>query len=275
MALSEIIKTGEIIEEEKSGAIDSDFLSRWTDLTDQLSDEEVNALYYALKEEAYDADHTLFQQGDFNNALYFVNKGHLKLVCRQGNREILLKSLSDGQIAGEDTFFESSVCTTSLVSLSMVRLSILEKKAMSQWKDRVPGLESKLADYCHRQESAPDLLNKKGMDRRVYKRVALSGPVSIQILSGAGDAVGNAFRGSLSDISVGGMSFYIRTSKADTARLLLGRNLNVKFSLPAQETRKPLTKDGMVTGVKYHLNNEYSVHLKFGTMIDGGLLRQL
>ncbi len=275
MALSEIIKTGEIIEEEKSGAIDDDFLNRWTDLTDQLTAEEVNALYYAFQEASYDADHTLFQQGQFNSSLFFINRGHLKLVCRQGNREILLKSLTDGHIAGEDTFFESSVCTTSLITLSMVKLGILDREAMAQWKERVPGLESKLGDYCHRLESAPDLLKKRGMDRRTYHRAEISGPVSIQILSGKGEPVGNPFRGSLSDISAGGISFYIKTSKAETARLLLGRRLSVKFSLPAINMRKPLEKEGMVIGVKYHLNNDYSVHLKFDELIDERLVKGL
>jgi len=267
MALSEIVKSGEIIEAEKSGAINADFLDIWTDLNEPLIPEEVNTLYYALDETTFEADHTLFEQGRFNTRLFFINGGELKLVYRQENRELLLKILCAGDIAGVDTFFEDTVCTTSLITLSTVKVGILHKTTLDQWRKESPALVSKLRDYCLKLESASDILKKMGVDRRSYRRTPLSGPASIQILSSRGGPVGKPFRGDLSDISAGGLSFYIKTGRAETARLLLGRKLYLQFS-PGGKSNGPLIrKKGTVIGVKYQQQNDYSVHVKFDTLL--------
>jgi len=124
-------------------------------------------------------------------------------------------------------------------------------------------------------EAAPDLLKKKGLDRRTHERVDLSDPISIQIISGKGNPVGRPFKGNISGISAGGLSFYIKTSKTKTARLLLGRAIHLQFSLPVAAADKPLQKRGTVTGVKHHLHNDYSVHVKFDDLMDEKVMRKL
>jgi len=87
--------------------------------------------------------------------------------------------------------------------------------------------------------------------------------------------VGRPFKGNISGISAGGLSFYIKTSKTKTARLLLGRAIHLQFSLPVAAADKPLQKRGTVTGVKHHLHNDYSVHVKFDDLMDEKVMRKL
>ena len=275
MALTEIVRAGEIIEEEKSESIDQDHLDIWPKLYDTLSTEEANALFYALAEEIYDAGRTIMKQGELNSKLYFVNQGQLKVVYSRDGREILIKNLSTGELAGEDSFFSLSVCTTSIITLSQVKLNVLDKAILQKWKDEYPSLESKLHDYCLKLEKTNDLLKKKGMDRRSQKRVNLSGKVSIQLLSASGSPVGKSFGGELSDVSAGGLSFYIKTAKKETASLLLGRNLNIKFILSAGKSQHKIDQNGKVIGVHYHLLSDYSIHMSFDKMLDENMIEEI
>lgn len=272
MALNEIVRSGEIIEEEKSESIDQDHLVIWSKLYDILSEEQSNALYYSMKKATYDIDETIFEQGERNSSLYFINQGQLKLVYRDEEREVLLKTLGTGHIAGEDTFFFETVCTTSMITLSRVKLNFLEKDTLLKWRDEFPGIESRLQEYCLNFKKVHDLLKAKNLDRRSQKRVKVSGKGMIQLLGASGKPLGRAFKGELSDISVGGLSYVIRISKKETARLLLGRKMNIKFVLPLRNSKQKIDKNGTAIGVRAHPFDDYSIHIKFDELLDKKLL---
>jgi CRP-like cAMP-binding protein len=272
MALNEIVRSGEIIEEEKSESIDRDHLVIWSNLYDTLSEEQANALYYAMKEATYDIDETIFKQGERNSNLYFINQGQLKLVYRDEERDVLLKTLGTGHIAGEDTFFFESVCTTSMITLSRVKLNFLEKDTLLKWRDEFPGLEPRLQEYCLKFKRVRDLLKAKNLDRRNQKRVRLSGKGMIQLLGAFGKPLGRAFKGELSDISIGGLSFTIRITKKENARLLLGRKMNIKFVIPLGTSKQKIDKNGTVIGVRSHPFDDYSIHIKFDELLDKKIL---
>ena len=148
MALNEIITSAEIIEQEKKEGISHNHLTVWADLYRAISNEEGNALYYAMKEASYYNDQPLFTQGDLNSNLYFIKQGHLKMLCSHNGKEVLVKTLQPGDILGIETFFSDSVCTTSVSPFSMAKVFFLEKKVLQEWRDKFPGLEAKLYSYC-------------------------------------------------------------------------------------------------------------------------------
>jgi CRP-like cAMP-binding protein len=275
MALTEIIRSGEIIEEEQRKSIDKNHLNIWSDLYGSLTTEETNALYYAMKECAYDADQLVFKQGERDPNLYFIDGGQLSVVCSKGGMEILLKTIGSGDIAGEDTFFSNTVCTASLMTLSRAKLRVLNENALTAWQEAVPSLEAKLHDYCLRFEKVDQLLKKKGLDRRYHRRVNISGKCVIQILSVSGNPAGKAFKGNLSDISVGGLSFFVKISKKETASLLLGRNLNIKCNLPSGDSQEKMDQNGTVVAVRSHPFEDYSIHVKFDKALSERVLEDL
>jgi len=268
MALSEIIRSGEIIEEEKSESIDQDHLGIWSDLYDSLSTDEANTLYLAMENSTYDIEDVVFRQGNLNSMLCFVNQGQLKISYTQGEREILLKTIGPGDVAGEDTFFSITVCTTSLVTLSRVKLSFLKKDTFIKWQNDLPLLASKLNDYCSlRTGNIRDVFEKKGLERRSHKRIRMSGIAEFQLLSASGDSIGKAYKGNISDVSVGGLSFDVKMSKKN-ALLLLARKLNVKFPIPKGKPRMKVKRKGVIIGVtKASSDAYYTIRTKFDNIL--------
>lgn len=286
LALTEIIKAGEIIEQERTTPkveVDADHLGIWPDLYDTLTPEESDALYEALTETDLQPDETVFEQGNPESRLFFVHRGQLKQIFLSGERETLLKTVGKGDIVGEETFFGISVCTTSLVALSGCRMSHLDQKILETWSESFPALESKIHDYCLRRERIKDILKDKGLERRKQERFPLAGVVDVQLLSPSGTATGKLFKGNLRDISVGGISFGIRSPNRKNISLLLGRNLEMLLDFPAalgpalgvemmvsQGTPKIRIKHvGAVIGVSHMSGEDYAVHIQFESLLSG------
>jgi len=229
--------------------------------------EEINALYHDTEEAVYDADQVIFNQGQLNTKLWFIYHGTAKIVYQLGKREFLLKTLGPGSIAGEDTFFSMATCSTSLIALSQVKLKILKYDVLKKWESEFPALENKLKEYCHKFEKIPEIIKKQGLERRKQKRVDISGKAAVQILDTSEAPIGKPVRGELSDLSMGGVCLFIKTSSQKSARLLLGRKLKVKFIFQATGSQKEILQKGTVVAVRYHLFNDYSVHIKFDNML--------
>ena len=119
------------------------------------------------------------------------------------------------------------------------------------------------------------MLKEKGLNRRGHKRVGVSGKGIFQVLDIAGDPVGKTFKGNLSDISVGGLSFFLKISKKETGRLLLGRTLHIRFALPKGASKQDIEINGTVVAVRPHPFEEHSVHVKFDRMLNEPILADL
>ena len=272
MALDEIISSAEIIEEEKSQALDPIHMQIWSRLYDLLDTEEKNALYYALQDAVLEINQPVFLQGKLDTNLYFINQGQLKMIYQDKAGDVLLYSLGPGQLAGQENFFSNTVCTTSLVTLSNVNLKYLEKRFLLKWKNEFPALEQKLVDFCADFKNATALLQSKKMDRRSLPRVKLSGKGLIQLLNRVGEPIGKSFKGHLCDISVGGLSFELRISKEETARLLLGRRISVAFKHSKSIPNISVDQSGIIVGIYPFPFEDYSIHVKFDKMLDRSVI---
>jgi CRP-like cAMP-binding protein len=272
MALDEIISSAEIIEEEKSQALDPIHMQIWSRLYDMLDTEEKNELYFAMTDAVLEINQPVFLQGKLDTNLYFINQGQLKMIYQDKAGDVLLYSLGPGQLAGQENFFSNTVCTTSLVTLSNVNLKYLEKRFLLKWKNEFPALEQKLVDFCAGFPNATTLLQSKKMDRRALQRVKLSGKGLIQLLNRAGEPIGKSFKGHLSDISVGGLSFELRISKEETARLLLGRRISVAFNYSKSTPNISMDQSGIIVGIYPFPFEDYSIHVKFDKKLDRSVI---
>ncbi len=274
MALTEIIRSGEIIEQEKTGAISRDQLQTWSKLLDMLTPEEFSAIYHELERRMYQPEEVIVHQGDRNDELFFIDHGSVKVSYTRGDREIFVTSLNAGEIAGEN-FFNPSFWTISLTALTPARISVLKQGSFARWHSEYPGLESKLRDFYDRCNNIQDLLQKKGLDRRRYERYQLSRKVQIQMIDAAGKPIGRGFRGELADISRGGLSFLVRISKKENTRLLLGRNMRV--TIPVAADPDQLHVHGIAIGVApFHLlESDFSVHIKFNKPLTQNILQTI
>jgi CRP-like cAMP-binding protein len=267
MALTEIIKSAEIIEEEKNVSIDVSHKELWAKLYTLLTAEETNIVYYALKEAAFEPDQPVFRQGQLSPKIYFVNHGDLKLTCRDKDREVLLGTITSGDIVGDENFFLNTVCTTSLIAISSVKVNFLDKAVLAEWEKEHPLLVSKLWDYCEKASKTQVFLEQYHVDRRTQRRVQISGKCQIQIVNATGEAVGRPFYGELGDISVGGMSFLVRITKKETSRMLLGRRVKLVFDLLVAGTEKGMEREGTIVAVRDRAFEDCSIHIKFKSQL--------
>ena len=266
MALTEIVRTGEVIEEEKSDSVDQGHLELWSRLYDSLSTTEGNALYYSMKTKLFQSGEPIMEQGKVNSRLYFINIGQVKALFNQGEKENLIKLLGPGDIIGQEPFFSATVCTMSMIALDSVKTTYLEVDVLKQWKKEVPALESKLFDYSAKNDQVKKALEEKSLERRSDRRVNLAGTVFFQLLDKTGKPMGKSYKGELSDLSAGGISFSIKSSKKDTIRMLLGRRLKISFKLPMKhDSYHPVEQLMTVIAAQPQVFDDYSIHLKFDT----------
>jgi CRP-like cAMP-binding protein len=271
MALSDIIRSGEIIEEEKSKAIDQTHLNLWANLYKTMTKEEATNLYFSMKSVKFDAGRLIFRKGDSDSRLYFINKGRIKLFVDQGGKEIFIRELKPGELMGQEAFFTLSLCTSSAIALTAVELNYLEKAVLAKWDAKSYGIEAKLHDYHLKSRKAEEAQGEKGPQLRVHERIAISGKVKVQFMDSAGTAAGESIIGALSDISYGGMSFYLNIKKEKISGLFLNPRLNMKFTLKTVEAEYPVDRNGTMIAAVPHFY-DYSIHVKFDSRLEKKML---
>ncbi len=263
MALNEITQSGDIIDEEKSGAIDDVHRETWSELYGTLTTEEANELYFALKENEYEEGETIFNIGDEDNKLYLYESGDVKMVFIKGAKDAV-KILESGDTAGKDTFFYTTAFRTfSLIADSGAKLRVLERENLERWKENFPGLEKKLNDYCFKAGGIPEYIKKNGIDRRINKRKKISGKVAVQLLNPSGAPSGKQFTGALSDISMSGLSFTFKLSNNEVAHKLLGIKTKTQLVIPDGNSSKKIEQIGKIVGIGYHVLADHSIHVRF------------
>jgi c-di-GMP-binding flagellar brake protein YcgR len=126
-------------------------------------------------------------------------------------------------------------------------------------------LEAKLADYCMKFDGLKDFFQTTGKERREFERQKATGKIALIILDRYGKDTGITSKGDLVDISNGGIAFLVHMSQKRNARLLLGRNVSIVFSVETPESEKPFKVAGLVVAVSPHKSkpNEYFVHIRF------------
>jgi len=271
LALEEIVRATEIVEEQKALSVEQEQGMKWMDVYDFLTTEEFNCLYSILEHVTYTADENIVANGDLQQLLFFINKGRAKLYYQdpQGN-EILLKTVGTGEVLGGDSFFKASAWTVNAASVGTVDAFVLHREALRRCKNSCPELESKLETFC-RQLGEQDSLKVTAINRRRQKRFPFSAQLVMALLDDSGRTTGTAATCEAVDISTGGIAFTIRLALKKNVRLLLGRPVHV--SLPGGRPECQLTS-GM-TGVVVAIYGQgaskdasaaqggYSMHIQF------------
>lgn len=276
MALTEIVRAGEAIEDAKSRSLDKEHRDIWSDLYDRLSMNEANALFYGMEKIEVEAGETIITQGQISSSLYFINKGSVKVVFSRDNEDTLLTTLETGDFFGRDQFFSATVSTVSMIASQTVKATHLESDITRKWKTEAPALESKLSDYCRKHDKIKKAVAEKGMDRREYIRVPLPVKLGFQFYDHSGEKTKKAYKGEVSDISEGGLSFFIKTSKPESVRMMLGRRLAVTFPVKLKSGENRLVeKTGQITAVQSQVFDDFSIHLRFDTPIEAALLEAI
>lgn len=274
MNLTLIVSTGDLIDEQKKKFLDKDHLAVWKDLYEDCTDEETNGLFYSLEKAVVEPNKLLQVQGKLSNRLFFIDSGTVALFYRKDEKNKVAVQLGRGNIVGEQSFFEISLCSLSAATQSEVKLYSLTRAAAEQWAEYYPGLFEKLRDFSGRIGKSAEAVRQKKLDRRSSPRFKIDGTASAVILDKEGQPTDSYVKGGLSDISRNGLCFDIKCSTKETARMLLARD--VALTLDLDEWRKePCKFQGRITKVSCHLHNDYSVHVKLSRPMDDELFKRL
>ena len=276
MALSTIVSVNEVIEQEKSKALTPGFRQLWEPFFEELSTEEANAFFFALKEVTFDSEYTILEQGNPNDRLYLINRGQLKIIYSDQDKEVLIQTLGRGDYFGHDTFFSVNVCTASVKTLSESSLSYISRGRLKNKETSTSSIETKLKKVCCSGRSMFDRLRQKGIDRRAHKRINFNTQVSFQLLASKSEqAMKRSVKAELWDISKGGLSFYFQSKNSEAVRRLIGRDIGVRLTLTDKGKAKTLSIAGVVHGVESHPLDEYSVHVQLKRRFSDAAIRTI
>lgn len=275
-AIAEIIRASELIEEAKSGVQVRSYLDIWSNLLHELSSEEFSAIYHELEHSTLEPEEMLVKQGDQNDELFFINHGTVRVFYKKHDRKIYVKSLCDGDLAGEN-FFDTSVWTVSMNAVTESSISILKRSCFERWKEAYPGLEKKLKAFYNKSNNIRDLLQRKGLNRRAFDRYELNRKVEFQVFESPGKPIGQKFKGRLADVSRGGLSLTFRMMQQKHIRVLLGRTMQV--TIPVGGSPEGLNVRGQVLSIKQaeptpiktttkDVGGEYKISLEFADPLD-------
>ena len=264
-ALREIIQTAEIIEEQKNAAITDAHRAVWSKLGMELSTEEFSSLYHAMDHNHYRSGEIVVDQGQFFSTLFFVDSGRVQLFSKGHGGEHALKVIEAGEIFGVETFFDISIWTMSARSLG-ANISLLSWEALLRLKESTPALRSKLMDFSSRFKLTTLSFDKTGITRRRFERLRVSGKVAVALLKKKGEENQESpfgTKGTLQDISRGGVAFSLRFSKKKNAVALLGQMVQV--SVRTDCSGDPIQRNGVIKAVHCHdfVGNDYTIHLEF------------
>ena len=176
--------------------------------------------------------------------------------------------MSTGDVANVTSFFSFTLCTHTLATLSETKLTYLEKEILTKWKEKFPGIEAKLKQFCQNQETIDQLVQKEDLELRKNIRIKASTMAMIQLLDDADQPILSPFKVTLYDISVGGLSYNIHINKGEEAERLLGCNLILQVTSTTSTGKQQISQKGKIIAVNLLPFGDGSVHVVFQTPLD-------
>lgn len=272
--LALIFDSAEIIKSERAALIDPIHKTLWKGLYDSFTEKEGHLLYRKMQQREFPANKILIQQGKLNNTLFFVDEGQIKITFRQGTKEVFFNNLENGDTAGQDTFFNISICTNTVVTVKATKLRYLSRTALQELESDIPGISKKLAETCAWLESkSPNVnQNRPTHERRQHERHKVSAKITVQTFDKNGEPVRPMYQGWLGDISIGGAAIIIDYADKSIGRSLLGRmtSLSIRFNKGSGMDLK-----GRILGAKHDDSHAYTINMKFSNPVDPSLLQNI
>ena len=277
LALNEIVKANEIIDEKKSKSIDSEHLELWSGLFDTLESDEASELYYAMNTSSVPAGQPVFEKGQYDSNLYFVYRGSLKILHfnPKTKKEIVLKELRAGSIFNMEAFFSFTVTTSAVVAVSDSELRYLQQDLLDRWREKFPGIEPKLNSYCRQFEDFRAMVKNAGADVRSSPRYMVSMGAVIQFRDGYGKPVNKPFKVALFDISTGGISFGLKLNRRQEAAKLLGQHLVMQSGYVLDGKKQKFTQKGKIIAAHLQPFGESSVHIQFENPLSDDIMKDI
>jgi CRP/FNR family transcriptional regulator, cyclic AMP receptor protein len=118
--------------------MDRVLLLRNIPLFESLEEEDLSALVSKLREERFEANQTVFQQGDEGDAMYVIVEGAIDIVAGAGKQRVTLASLFKQQYFGELSLLDGAPRSAMAVAARDTVLLALERDDFVDFIKRRP-----------------------------------------------------------------------------------------------------------------------------------------
>lgn len=264
-APKEVVASAELIDKARVEGIDKNHLQIWDELYDMMSSKEKAIFFNSLKEKTFPQKAILIKQGRLNDQLFFVEQGHVAAILTKEKINNLILQVGKGGFVGEDTFFGMSTCASSVLAESEVVVKILEKKCVREWAVTAPELYDKVESFCRLHDRYEEAYQIKRPKKSRFHRVSVSGVVCADIMDSEMKPTGKQFKASIGNVSRSGACFFIKSSSKEVAGSLLAEPLRMIFSAGEKNDLVEFMAMGTVVRIRFHIENDYSVHVKFSS----------
>lgn len=264
MAISEAIKSAEIIEKAMSATIDKEHVAIWPELYDQLTIEERNCLFHSMEKYVLAEQRMLLKYGSLDNRLFFIEKGQVTVAIPQGEKQLkVVARLGRGDVLGEYSFATIALCSATAVTKTAVQIRCLDGVKAESWEDNHPGLLSKVMDFCLKHGQINTISERKESEGHTHQRHHVPGKIKALLLDKNGQETAIIFNGELEEISRSGASFAIHCQKRTTAKQLLTRSFSLRVTCGEKGREMSFSIVGKVVRVSFLLYNDYLLHIAF------------
>lgn len=276
-AVREIVRSGELIEEKKTAAMNPKKIRLWADLFNQFTNSEAMAFYFALKEFVVKPNQPVFQQGNCDNRLYLIRSGSLKLKYFDYNtrKNVQITTLRKGDIAGVETFFTLTNHTTNLVAIEESVISYLDKAAYQKILAENHAIESKLLRFCDSKQIKYEKPCPESMSRRAHKRYKADLNGDVQRFDQNDKLCEEITEVKIIDISAGGLAYRVRNLKIGEAAHLHNSRIHITASYQKHSILYELKRSAKVVSLKFLPYGECSVHVQFEQTMDESIVMEI
>ncbi len=237
----------------------------WNEWLESLTAHEASAFLLSVKKLRFSKQQRIFQQGDCDSRLIFVQSGKLKLCYwdRLKKKSVKFAELSKGDVYGGDVFFSHSPQTGSVAALEDTVVLCLDKKDFKALVARYPAIEHKLMEYCTKYGKKIVFTESEKFARRVYPRYPVSLNGQVIVADGGTDRAEKKFSVIVSDISMGGARCQIKDLGAQDAEKIYQRQIRIKIFYQRNYLTCDIEKLAKVVAIRFPSPGETSLHVEF------------
>ena len=264
-AHKEVVASIAIIDEARVEGIEKNHLQIWDELYETMTPREKAIFFNSLIEKTFPPKSILIKQGGLNDQLFFVEQGHVAAILTKEKINNLILQVGKGGFVGEDTFFGMSTCASSVLVESEVVVKILKKERVRKWNITAPDLYAKVEAFCRIHDRYEEAYQIKRQQKSRFHRVSVSGVVCADIMDSEMKPTGKQFKASIGNVSRSGACFFIKSSSKEVAGSLLAEPLRMIFSAGEKKDLVEFMAMGTVVRIRFHMENDYSVHVKFSS----------
>ncbi len=127
-------------------------LLRKVSLFADLSDDQIAALSRVTVSRRFPKDAMIFEEGDFADALYLVEKGKVKVLLSDADgHDVIISILQAGECFGEMALVDSEVRSARVVTMTPSEVLMISKAEFQRWLTGHPEISMALMQELARR----------------------------------------------------------------------------------------------------------------------------